>query len=75
VVLQWQDAYASGYRIQVSADGRIWRTAATVTNGKGGREVIRLDEKDTRFVRVQGDARATQFGYSLFSVEVYAVAE
>ncbi|TXS55192.1 beta-N-acetylglucosaminidase domain-containing protein [Streptomyces sp. t39] len=75
VVLHWQDAYATSYRIQVSADGTSWRTAATVTDGRGGRESVRLDAKDTRFVRVQGDERATRFGYSLFGVETYAVAD
>ncbi|MFB6705793.1 beta-N-acetylglucosaminidase domain-containing protein [Streptomyces sp. NPDC056333] len=75
VVLQWQDAYASRYRIQVSADGRTWRTAATVRDGRGGRESVRMDAKDTRFLRIQGDGRATEFGYSLWSVEAYAVAE
>lgn len=75
VVLQWQDAYASRYRVQVSADGRTWRTAATVRDGKGAREAVRMDAKDTRFLRIQGDGRATEFGYSLWSVEAYAVAE
>ncbi|MFD4226930.1 beta-N-acetylglucosaminidase domain-containing protein [Streptomyces sp. NPDC058545] len=75
VVLQWQDAYASRYRVQVSADGRTWRTAATVREGKGGRESVRMDAKDTRFLRIQGDGRGTEFGYSLWSVEAYAVAE
>ncbi len=74
VVLHWQDAYASRYRVQVSADGRIWRTAATVADGKGGRESVRMDAADTRFLRVQGETRATRFGYSLWSVETYAVA-
>ncbi|MFF1835670.1 beta-N-acetylglucosaminidase domain-containing protein [Streptomyces sp. NPDC058231] len=74
VVLRWQDAYASRYRIQVSADGRSWRTAATVRDGRGGRESVRMDAKDTRFLRIQGDARGTRFGYSLWSVEAYAVA-
>ncbi|MCT4352642.1 beta-N-acetylglucosaminidase domain-containing protein [Streptomyces sp. Je 1-79] len=74
VVLHWQDAYASRYRIQVSADGRSWRTAATVADGRGGRESVRMDAADTRFLRVQGDARATEYGYSLWSVETYAVA-
>ncbi|MGW1889153.1 beta-N-acetylglucosaminidase domain-containing protein [Streptomyces sp. NPDC002004] len=73
VVLHWQDAYASGYRIQVSSDGRTWRTAATVRDGRGGREVVRMDAQDVRYVRVQGDRRATRFGYSLWSVEAYAV--
>ncbi|MFG2328674.1 beta-N-acetylglucosaminidase domain-containing protein [Streptomyces sp. NPDC048604] len=75
VVLHWQDAHASRYRVQVSADGRTWRTAATVRDGRGGRESVRMDAADTRFLRVQGDARATEYGYSLWSVETYAVAD
>ncbi|MGW5862111.1 beta-N-acetylglucosaminidase domain-containing protein [Streptomyces sp. NPDC055239] len=75
VVLRWQDAYAAGYRVQTSADGRTWRTAATVKDGRGGREAVRMDARDTRYVRVQGDRRATRFGYSLWSLEAYAVAD
>ncbi|MFE6662770.1 beta-N-acetylglucosaminidase domain-containing protein [Streptomyces sp. NPDC057697] len=74
VALHWQDAYAARYRVQVSADGRAWRTAATVRDGRGGRESVRMDAKDVRFLRVRGDARGTEFGYSLWSVEAYAVA-
>ncbi|MEE1774193.1 beta-N-acetylglucosaminidase domain-containing protein [Streptomyces sp. JV185] len=74
VVLHWQDAYATRYRVQVSSDGRSWRTAATVRDGRGGRESVRMDAKDARYLRVQGDARGTEFGYSLWSVEAYAVA-
>ncbi|MEV6353433.1 beta-N-acetylglucosaminidase domain-containing protein [Streptomyces hydrogenans] len=73
VVLHWQDAHASRYRVQVSADGRNWRTAATVPEGRGGRESVRMDAADTRFLRVQGEKRATPYGYSLWSVETYAV--
>ncbi|MFI1887264.1 beta-N-acetylglucosaminidase domain-containing protein [Streptomyces jumonjinensis] len=75
VVLRWQEAYAAEYRIQVSADGRTWRTAATVRDGRGGRESVRMDHRDVRFIRVQGEKRATRFGYSLWSVEAYAVAK
>ncbi|MFD6337513.1 beta-N-acetylglucosaminidase domain-containing protein [Streptomyces sp. NPDC060131] len=74
VVLHWQEAYATRYRIQVSADGRTWRTAAVVTDGGGGREALGMDARGARFVRVQGEGRGTRFGYSLFAVEVYAVA-
>ncbi|MGV4923747.1 beta-N-acetylglucosaminidase domain-containing protein [Streptomyces sp. BHT-5-2] len=74
VVLHWQDAYAAAYRVQVSSDGHTWRTAATVADGKGGREAVRMDAEDARYVRIQGDKRATRFGYSLWSVEAYAVA-
>ncbi|GAB2743595.1 beta-N-acetylglucosaminidase domain-containing protein [Streptomyces bullii] len=73
VVLRWQEAYPSAYRIQVSADGRRWRTAAAVRDSRGGRETVRMDERDVRYVRVQGERRATPYGYSLWSVEAYSV--
>ncbi|MFI1968199.1 hyaluronidase [Streptomyces cinnamoneus] len=75
LVLHWQDAHPVRYRIQVSPDGRTWRDAAVVTDGKGGTESVRMDAPDARFVRVQGEKRATRFGYSLWTVEAYAVRE
>ncbi|WP_369378946.1 beta-N-acetylglucosaminidase domain-containing protein [Streptomyces sp. cg36] len=74
VVLNWQDACASAYSVQVSRDGRTWRTAAVVRDGAGGREAVRMDARDVRYLRVRGVARATPYGYSLWSVEAYAVA-
>ncbi|MET9758033.1 beta-N-acetylglucosaminidase domain-containing protein [Streptomyces sp. NPDC006372] len=75
LVLRWQDAHPSAYRVQVSPDGRRWRTAASVREGRGGVESVRMDERDVRFVRVQGEKRATPYGYSLWSVEAFAVTE
>ncbi|OUC98663.1 beta-N-acetylglucosaminidase domain-containing protein, partial [Streptomyces swartbergensis] len=75
LVLRWQDAHPSAYRVQVSPDGRRWRTAAAVRDGRGGHESVRMDERDVRFVRVQGEKRATPYGYSLWSVEAYAVTD
>ncbi|MFI9726353.1 beta-N-acetylglucosaminidase domain-containing protein [Streptomyces sp. NPDC052092] len=75
VDLRWQDAHASAYRVEVSADGHAWRTAAEVRDSRGGRETVRMDESDVRHIRVQGAGRATRYGYSLWSVEAYAVAD
>ncbi|MCM2428374.1 beta-N-acetylglucosaminidase domain-containing protein [Streptomyces sp. RKAG337] len=78
VVLHWQDAYAARYAVQTSADGVTWHTAATVRDGKGGTESVRLDDASApwagaRFLRVHGVQRATKYSYSLFGVEAYAV--
>lgn len=77
LVLHWQaELHATRYRVQTSPDGRTWRDAATVTDGKGGVETVRFDAPGTRFVRVQGVKRATESaGYSLVDVEAYAVRE
>ncbi|MET9883675.1 beta-N-acetylglucosaminidase domain-containing protein [Streptomyces sp. NPDC006430] len=76
LVLHWQDAYPSAYRVETSPDGLTWRPAATVTGSRGGLESVRLDTAapDSRFVRITCDKRATRFGCSLFSAEAYAVA-
>ncbi|MFE0625806.1 beta-N-acetylglucosaminidase domain-containing protein [Streptomyces sp. NPDC058864] len=74
VVLRWQDAYASRYTVLTSADGQSWHTAAVVSDGRGGTESVRLDAPaGTRFIRVQGLERGTKYGYSLYSMQVYAV--
>jgi len=46
-----------------------------VQGSRGGRETVRMDEPGVRHVRVQGEERATRYGYSLWSVEAYAVAD
>ncbi|WP_441249879.1 beta-N-acetylglucosaminidase domain-containing protein [Kitasatospora sp. McL0602] len=74
VVLHWQDAYASAYKVLTSADGVSWQTAATVDDGKGGTETVRFDAAGVQYLRVQGVSRATKYGYSLFGLEAYAVA-
>ncbi|KPI00348.1 Beta-N-acetylhexosaminidase [Actinobacteria bacterium OV450] len=73
LVLHWQDAYPSAYRVETSADGTSWRPAGAVSGSRGGLETVRLDASaPARFVRVTCDERATRFGCSLFSAEAYA---
>lgn len=71
--LHWQEAYPSAYRVETSADGRTWHPAGAVPASRGGRETVRVDAPEARFVRVTCDRRATRFGCSLWSAEAYAV--
>lgn len=70
VVLSWEAAYAREYKIQTSDDGQSWDDAAHITNGGGGMESIAV-RKDTRYVRMQGIAPSTPYGYSIYEFEVY----
>ncbi len=72
VVLNWEDAYATAYSIQISDDGQTWKDVYTNTDGQGGVEPIKFAPVAARWVRMFGTKRALQFGYSLFSFEVYA---
>ena len=61
----WQGAYGKEYEIQVSNDGNTFTTLRHVTNGAGGTEEFFNLGINARYVRMQGDQRATQYGYSI----------
>jgi glucose/arabinose dehydrogenase len=71
VRLLWEAAYGSAYQIQTSTDGTTWTTARSVTGGNGGEDDNTGLNAQARYVRIYGTTRATQWGYSLFSFEVY----
>jgi beta-galactosidase len=75
VVLHWEAAFAVQYQIQVSNDAQAWSVAATNTSGHGGVETVSFPTVQARYVRMFGQVRASAFGYSLFELEVYNVAQ
>jgi beta-glucosidase len=69
VKLQWETAYGKAYRIETSGNGSDWATAYSTTAGGGGTETHDFTAH-ARYVRVYGTQRATQWGYSLWEVQV-----
>ncbi|MBY8840398.1 discoidin domain-containing protein [Streptomyces sp. SP2-10] len=70
VQLLWEASYAKAYSVQTSDDGQTWQTVRTVTDGNGG--VDDFDVTGTgRYVRINGTARGTGWGYSLYEFGVY----
>ena len=67
--LVWEAAYATGYRIQVSADNSTWSDLYSTTNGRGGTEHIPVSGVG-RYVRLLGEHRSTAYGYSLWELGV-----
>jgi glucosylceramidase len=73
VRLNWESACAREYQIQVSNDGADWTTVADVRDGHAGVDERRVAAQG-RYVRVYGTARATEYGYSLWEMEVYGTS-
>jgi hypothetical protein len=71
VTLNWEVAHARDYRIEMSADGAAWTTIATRTAGDGGTDEFAGLAGKGRHLRVLGTARGTEYGYSLWEVDVY----
>src|SRR5450755_4497712 len=70
VVLQWENAYATAFQIQVSNDNSTWTPVYSTTTGTGGTQTLNVSGAG-RYIRMYGTARATQYGYSLWEFSVY----
>jgi hypothetical protein len=72
VELNWETAYASRYTIRTRrSSGSSWSTAATVTISSPGLKVHTFPVRNARYVRIEGNQRATRWGISLWDVRVF----
>ncbi len=70
VVLNWEPAYARAFQLQTSTDNVNWTTIYSTTTGTGGTQSLTVSGTG-RYVRMNGTARATAYGYSLWEFQVY----
>ncbi|GGV40859.1 hypothetical protein GCM10010293_46420 [Streptomyces griseoflavus] len=72
VTPDWERAYGTAYRVELSTDGTNWRTAWSTTSGDGGLDTAVFPPASARYVRLRFLDRATDWGYSLYEVGVRA---
>lgn len=70
IKLNWENAYASGYIIQVSDDQVKWKNVFTENSSNGELDDIALTASG-RYVKILFGAKATNFGYSIFEMQVF----
>jgi F5/8 type C domain/Glycosyl hydrolases family 16/Thrombospondin type 3 repeat len=71
VELNWEVAYARQYRIQTRTATRdSWSTAAWGSISSPGLKTHTFATRRARYVRIQGDVRATPWGISLWDLRV-----
>ncbi|HEU5353997.1 MAG TPA: carbohydrate-binding protein [Actinocrinis sp.] len=71
VTLNWEAAYATAFSIQTSNDNSTWTNIYSTTTGTGGTQSLSVSGSG-RYIRMSGTARATQWGYSLWELQVFA---
>jgi beta-glucosidase len=72
VSILWEAAYASAFQVQVSDDNATWTNIYSTTTGTGGTTQFTASVTD-RYIRVYATARGTQFGDSIFELDVYGL--
>ncbi|RSM51365.1 hypothetical protein DMB66_42105 [Actinoplanes sp. ATCC 53533] len=70
ILLHWENAHATAYRVEISTDGKKWKQVYSTTQGQGGDVTVQVPKTPTQLVRMSGTKRSTDYGYSLLDVEV-----
>jgi hypothetical protein len=70
VAILWEAACAAEYEVQVSDDGKAWRTLARETQGKGGRAVHGKLDGAGRWLRILCRKPGPHGIYSIWEVEL-----
>ncbi len=70
VKLNWEAAFAQTFTIQTSDNGTTWTNITPATTGQAGVQTLTVTGSG-RYVRMNGTARATAYGYSLWEFQVY----
>ena len=73
VILKWEAASAKDYTVKVSSDRSSWTLLSTKTGMAAG---VRTDDLTGlsgfgRYIKLDGTARTSAWGYSLYEFEVY----
>jgi len=72
VSIYWEAGAAQAYTVQLanSASGP-WTVVYSTTNSSAGLKNIEFPSQNARFVKVNGTARTTAYGYSIYELQVY----
>ncbi|TXL88602.1 discoidin domain-containing protein [Streptomyces sp. IB2014 016-6] len=72
-VLNWEAAYGTAFRIEVSSDAQNWTVVHQTATATGGTQNLTVSGTG-RYVRMYGTQRATAYGFSLWEFQVYGTA-
>jgi Beta-galactosidase/beta-glucuronidase len=71
IKLNWEDAYAKKFSVQISDDAKTWKDVLVdVSGAKGKQELLFPKDEKARYVRLALKERATSWGFSLWDFNV-----
>ena len=71
VCIQWENAFAKSFSVEVSPDGKTWTEVYKTDDGKGGASEIKFAPVEARHVRLTCTKRGTEFGNAVYEMEVF----
>ncbi|SFD16015.1 endoglucanase [Chitinophaga sp. CF118] len=74
VKIIWEAAYAKDYLLQVSTDNTNWNTVKTIQGNTSLNNDHTSLSATARYVRMYGTSRGSDYGYSIYEMQVYGTA-
>ncbi len=72
VIIRWERAYATDYKILASNDGESWKEVYHETAGNGGSDDISFAPVKCRYIKMLGLGRVNEdWGISVWETEIY----
>lgn len=68
--LYWEAAFPKTYTIELSSNGKTFHPALKA-NGKASADTHKIKPVQARYVRIKMENPATQWGYSLYEIEIF----
>ncbi len=75
LVIRWETAFSSEYRVEASLNGTDWKTLYSRADADGHTDYVAFSRVDARYVRIVGLKRATGWGHSIWEVDVLGLSE
>ncbi|MFC0623440.1 discoidin domain-containing protein [Kribbella deserti] len=75
IKLDWEAAYASKYRLEISDDDVTYSTVVAVDNGDGNTDDLTGFTARGRYLRFVGLTRGTPWGYSLWELQAFGTTD
>ncbi|MFK4083438.1 discoidin domain-containing protein [Kribbella sp. NPDC020789] len=71
IKLDWEAAYATKYRLEISDDGVTYSTVVAVDNGDGNTDDLSGFTARGRYLKFVGLTRGTPYGYSFWELQAF----
>lgn len=71
LIISWEPAFASSYKIGVSSDKLLWKEVFSTTAGRGGTETVTFPISRARYIKIDLSKKNGDWGFSVWEISVY----
>jgi len=71
LIISWESAFASSYRINISNDRISWKEVFSTASGRGGTETVTFPLSRARYVKIDLIKKNGEWGFSVWEISVF----